>query len=42
MFVEATGTRKSVHLTMITPRGLAESTENNRIQNEVVLDDLFA
>jgi hypothetical protein len=34
-------TKKSVHLTMITPNGVAESPERHFIQSELTLDDLF-
>ena len=34
-------TRKSVHLTMITPEGVAESPERHFLQSELTLDDLF-
>jgi len=40
-FLEETGTKKSVHLTMITANGLAMSANNNDIQAVITLDDLF-
>ena len=42
VFVDVTGTRKSVHLTMVTPNGVADSPQKHMIQSEVTLDDLFA
>ena len=41
IFKAATHTRKSVHLTMITPSGVAESPERHFVQSELTLDDLF-
>ncbi|MBQ9430819.1 MAG: ATP-binding protein [Kiritimatiellae bacterium] len=41
IFVSVTGTRKSVHLTMITPNGVSDSPQRHMIQSEVTLDDLF-
>ena len=41
-FKSVTGTRKSVHLTMITPEGVAATPERRILQSEVTLDDLFA
>ena len=41
VFKAATRTRKSVHLTMITPEGVAESPEKHFLQSELTLDDLF-
>lgn len=41
VFKAATHTRKSIHLTMITPNGVAESPERHFIQSELTLDDLF-
>lgn len=41
VFKAATRTRKSIHLTMITPNGVAESPERHFIQSELTLDDLF-
>ena len=42
VFIAVTGTRKSVHLTMVTPNGVADSPQRHEIQSEVTLDDLFA
>lgn len=42
VFVAVTGTRKSVHLTMVTPHGVSESPQRHMIQSVVTLDDLFA
>ncbi len=41
VFKAATRTRKSVHITMITPNGVAESPERHFVQSELTLDDLF-
>ena len=41
VFISVTGTRKSVHLTMVTPNGVSESPQRHFIQSEVTLDDLF-
>ena len=41
VFKAATRTRKSVHLTMITPEGVAETPERHFLQSELTLDDLF-
>ena len=38
----ATGTPFSVHLTMVTPMGMARNSYAKEIQSEVVMDDLFA
>ena len=40
-FKRETGTRKSLQLTMITTYGVKKNKYSNRIQSEVVLDDLF-
>ena len=40
-FVEATGTKKSIQLTMVTTYGIKKNLYSNRITNEVILDDLF-
>jgi hypothetical protein len=42
VFIAVTGTQKSVHLTMVTPNGVADSPQRHEIQSEVTLDDLFA
>lgn len=41
IFQSVTRTGKSVHLTMITPEGVAESPQRHFLQSEVVLSDLF-
>lgn len=40
-FVKATGTRKSIQLTMITTYGLKRGIYNSYVSNEVTLEDLF-
>ena len=42
VFIAVTGTRKSVHLTMVTPNGVADSPQRHEFQSEGTLDDLFA
>lgn len=37
----ATGTRRAVHLTMVTAEGLEHNSYRNEIQRELTLDDLF-
>jgi AAA+ ATPase superfamily predicted ATPase len=41
-FIEQTGTKKAVHLTMVTASGLADNSNANEIQSQVTADDLFA
>jgi len=41
IFLQETGTRKSIHMTMITADGLAQNAYRNEIQAEILLDDLF-
>ena len=41
VFLRETGTKKSIHMTMITANGLAHNAFRNDIQAEIVLDDLF-
>ncbi|MCL1809857.1 MAG: ATP-binding protein [Clostridiales bacterium] len=41
VFLRETGTKKSIHMTMITASGLAQSAYRNEIQAEITLDDLF-
>ena len=41
VFLKETGTRKSIHLTMITSNGLVHNPYRNEIQSEITLDDLF-
>ena len=41
LFKQATGTKKTLHLSMITSFGVEHNAGWQNIQNEVVLDDLF-
>jgi len=41
VFLHETGTKKSIHMTMITANGLVHNAQRNEIQAEIVLDDLF-
>jgi len=41
VFLQDTGTKKSIHMTMITANGLSHNAYRNNIQAEIVLDDLF-
>ena len=41
-FIQATNTRKSVHLTMITTYGIRKNSHSEIVQSEITLDDLFA
>jgi hypothetical protein len=41
VFLDETGTRKAIHLTMITSNGLVQNAYRNEIQSEITLDDLF-
>ena len=41
-FTRETGTRKAVHITMITMNGLAHNAHWGAVQNELTIDDLFA
>lgn len=41
-FAGVTRTRKALHLTLISSSGLLKNSYSNRIQSEVVIDDLFA
>jgi hypothetical protein len=41
-FIEATKTKKAVHITIVTPYGLKKNSHSAIAQNEVILDDLFA
>ena len=41
VFLRETGTKKSIHMTMITANGLVQNAYRNEIQAEIVLDDLF-
>lgn len=40
-FIDATNTRKAVHLTMVTTYGIRQNSHAGIIQSEVTLDDLF-
>jgi hypothetical protein len=40
-FVMESGTKKGIHLTMITTYGLARNKYSGEIQAEVVMDDFF-
>lgn len=42
IFRATTKTKKSLYLTLITPQGTLRNTQSGDIQNEIVLDDLFA
>ena len=42
VFINATNTRKAVHLTMVTTFGIKTNVHSGIVQNEVKLDDLFA
>ena len=41
LFKQATGTKKTLHLSMITSYGVEHNAGWQNIQNEVILDDLF-
>ena len=41
-FIEATHTRKAVHLTMVTTYGIRQNSHSGIVQNVITLDDLFA
>ena len=41
-FIEATKTRKAVHLTMITTYGICRNSHSGIVQSEITLEDLFA
>ena len=41
-FLAETGTRKAVHITMVTTYGLAEKGHRASVQSEVTIDDLFS
>ena len=41
IFLNETGTRKSIHMTMITSNGIVQNAYRNEIQSEITLDDLF-
>ena len=42
IFVAVTGTKRTVHLTMVTACGLKKGPNTGIVQSEVTLDDLFA
>ena len=41
-FIDATKTRKAVHLTMVTTYGVRQNSHSGIVQSEVTLDDLFS
>lgn len=41
IFLEVTGTKRTVHLTMVTSCGLKKGANTGIVQSEVTLDDLF-
>lgn len=41
VFWKETGTKKAIHMTMITANGLTFNAHTNDIQSEITLDDLF-
>ena len=41
VFLRETGTKKSIHMTMITSNGLIQNAYRNEIQSEIDLNDLF-
>ena len=40
-FIKGTGTRKAIHLTIVTPYGMVPNSYAGDIQSEVIADDLF-
>lgn len=40
-FIEATSTKKAVHIILVTPYGLKQNAHSSIAQNEITLDDLF-
>ena len=42
VFKAVTGTKKAVHLTMVTTEGVERNAYWNDVQSEVTLDDLFS
>ena len=40
-FRKETGSKKALHLTMVTTYGIKQNSHSGRIQNEVTMDDLF-
>lgn len=41
-FIEATQTKKAVHITLVTPYGIKQNSHSSIIQNEIKLNDLFS
>ena len=41
-FIDATNTRKAVHLTMVTTFGIKSNAHSGIVQNEITLEDLFS
>ena len=41
-FIDATNTRKAVHLTMVTTFGIKTNVHSGIVQNEITLEDLFS
>lgn len=41
-FIDATNTRKAVHLTMVTTFGIKANAHSGIVQNEITLEDLFS
>ena len=41
LFKQVTGTRKTIHLTMVTSYGVEHNAAWQNIQSEVTMDDLF-
>ena len=41
VFLSETGTKKAIHLTMITASGLVQNANRNEVQAEITLDDLY-
>ena len=42
VFINATNTRKAVHLTMVTTFGIKANAHSGIVQNEITLEDLFS
>ncbi|MDY0266943.1 MAG: hypothetical protein RBQ94_04780, partial [Methanimicrococcus sp.] len=40
-FISETGTKKAVHLTMVTTYGISKNMYSGMVQSEIILDDLF-
>ncbi len=40
-FIDATQTKKAVHITLVTPYGLKQNAHSSIVQNEVTLNNLF-